>query len=132
MLGRKDYTKDELASGKAAVKAQLAGWEKVASAADSDVEAMFFNSMVLVLDRWYVHRVRGVAGKDNNPLNEVELIVESLRDHGGTFTPNTVLKYVPADSVLGLEPGDEVRLTAEQFDRLAKAFFVELEAKFGG
>jgi hypothetical protein len=130
MLGRKDYTPEEIADGRAAVKAQLAAYKKVASAADEEVEAVYFNNMVLVLDRWYVHRVRPVSGKDTNPLTEVELLVESIRDHGGVFTPNKVIKYVPEASVLKLEAGDRIAVTAKQFDALAKAFFAELEARF--
>jgi hypothetical protein len=130
MLGRKDYTPEEIAGGKAAVKAQLAAWKKVASAADEAAEATFFNNMVLVLDRWYVHRVRPVVGKDTNPLTEVELLVDSIRDQGGVFTTNKVIKYVPDQSVLGLEAGDTIALTAKDFDELAKAFFAELEARF--
>jgi hypothetical protein len=30
--------------------------------------------MTLMLDRYFVHRLRMVTGKDGNPLNEVELI----------------------------------------------------------
>ena len=82
MLGRNSYTPEEIAGGKAAVKAQLAAYKKVAGAGDAGFEARYFNNMVMVLDRWYVHRVRPVTGKDNNPLNEVELLVDSLRDHG--------------------------------------------------
>ncbi|MDT7743427.1 MAG: hypothetical protein QOE59_2505 [Actinomycetota bacterium] len=37
---------------------------------------------LLAPDRRFVHRVRPVAGKDANPLNEVELLVESVLDHG--------------------------------------------------
>lgn len=129
MLGRKDYTPEEITSGKAAVKAQLAGFED-AGVSDAAFEGLFFNNMVLVLDRWYVHRVRPVSGKDTNPLTEVELLVESLRDHGGAFTPNKVISYVPASSVLKLEANDPIQLTAEQFDALSTAFFAELETKF--
>ena len=33
-----------------------------------------------------------------------------------------MIKYVPGDSVLGLEIGDRVSLTREQFERLSEAF----------
>ena len=36
---------------------------------------------------------------------------------------------IPDQSVVKLEVGDPVRLTAEQFKRLAAAFFAELERK---
>ena len=38
----------------------------------------FFNNIALVLDRYFVHRIRIVAGKDGNALNEVEMICDSL------------------------------------------------------
>ena len=71
-----------------------------------------------------------VTGKDGNPLNEVELVTESLMDNGGVLRGNNVIKLVPGESVLKLGIGDRIELTAAQFDRLAKAFFAEIEAKF--
>ena len=41
----------------------------------------YFNNMVLVLDRYYVHRLLMVTGKDGNPLNEVELLAEPLMNN---------------------------------------------------
>ena len=95
-------------------------------------EAPFFNSMVLALDRWFVHRVRAVSGKDGNPLNEVELIVDSVMTSGGVLCGNNVIKYVPGESVLGLEIGDRISLTREQFERLSEAFLAEIERRFSG
>jgi hypothetical protein len=86
--------------------------------------------MTLALDRYFVHRVRAVSGKDGNPLNEVELMSDSLMSHGGVLRANNVIKLVPEKSVVGLEPGERIRLTAAQFERLAKAFLAEIEARF--
>jgi hypothetical protein len=86
--------------------------------------------MALVLDRLYVHRVRMVTGKDGNPLNEVELLCESLMNNDGILRGNSAFQYVPEDSVLGLKVGDLIRLTSGQFERLSTAFFAELERKF--
>jgi hypothetical protein len=79
MLGRKSYTQEELEHCKAAVGQQLAAYKrlvnavggatkdkKVSSALDA-FEALFFNNMTLVLDRYFVHRLRMVTGKDGNP-----------------------------------------------------------------
>jgi hypothetical protein len=41
-----------------------------------------------------------------------------------------VIKYSPADAVLGLEAGEQIALSEEQFDRLSAAFFAELEKRF--
>ena len=75
--------------------------------------------MVLALDRPFVHRVRPVTGKDENPLNEVELLVDSLMNNDGIFEGNNVIKLTPDQSVLKLESGDPIRLTAPDFERLA-------------
>ncbi|MCU1355294.1 MAG: hypothetical protein JWM89_712 [Acidimicrobiales bacterium] len=139
MLGRKDYTRDELDNGKAAVGRQLAAHETLAEAIAADEEAaaafeafdgQLFNNLMLMLDRLYVHRVRAVTGKDTNPLNEVELICESLMNNGGVFEPGKVVKYKQDESVLKLAPGDEIHLSAAGFERLSAAFFAELEARF--
>ena len=142
MLGRKDYTKDEVDHARRAVDRQLAAYKKLVKASDgatSDAkvvaaraafEPLFFGNMVLALDRFFVHRIRAVAGKDCNPLNEVELLVEALLNHDGVLHGNKVIKYVPAQTVLKLEIGDQIRLDPAQFERLANAFFAEIEAKF--
>ena len=85
---------------------------------------------MLVLDRWFVHRIRSVSGKDGNPLNEVELIAEAGMLHDGVMPKSTVIKYVPADTVLGIEVGEKVGLSAEDFERLSAAFLTEIERRF--
>jgi hypothetical protein len=141
MLGRKDYTKSELDHAKAAVAEELRTYSALdravratkdakAVAALEAFEPVLFNSLVLALDRSFVHRVRPVAGKDSNPLNEVELVSESLLASDGAFRPGTVIKYKRDQSVLGLEDGDRIELTPATFEALAAAFFGDLEAKF--
>ncbi len=139
MLGRNTYTKDEVDHAKTVIRAQLAAYKKLrkAAIADKKVDAtfsafdpLFFNNLTLALDRPFVHRVRPVTGKDGNPLNEVEMICDSLMKENGVFTKSTVIKMDPETSVLGLEFGDTIALTAPEFERLSTAFFAELEAKF--
>jgi hypothetical protein len=142
MLGRKDYTKEELDHAKTAVAQQLAAYKKLVRAIDSAIseskvtsaleafEPLFFNNMTLVLDRYFVHRLRMVTGKDGNPLNEVELLTESLMNNGGVLRGDNVIKFIPDRSVLKLNIGDRIKLTAAQFERLAKSFFAEIESKF--
>lgn len=134
MLGRKSYSQEELSSCRAAIGAELEAYRRVEAAVGNDAladfEAPFFNSMVLALDRWFVHRVRAVSGKDGNPLNEVELIVDSVMTGGGVLRGNNVIRYVPGESVLGLEIGDRIGLTREQFERLSEAFLNEIEQRF--
>jgi hypothetical protein len=125
VLGRKNYTPEELDSAKAAVAEQLA-----AIAALEGLEPVLVNNLVLALDRRFVHRIRVISGKDGNALNEVELIVDSLVDNDGVLRGNKVIKYVPAESVVKLELGDRIALSVEQFERLSAAFLAEIDARF--
>ena len=142
MLGRKDYTQAEYDQARTAVAQQIAGFKKIAglvSKAGSDkkasstfdeFEAVYFNNMAIVLDRYFVHRIRAAAGKDGNPINELELIADSLMSNAGTFRGNNVIKYVPESSVLKLEVGDTIKLSLDDFERLADSFFDEMKRKF--
>jgi hypothetical protein len=142
MLGRKNYTREEFDHGKAAIKEQLAAYKKLVAeiaigannrellSALKTFEGLFFNNMVLVLDRLYVHRLRTVAGNDGNPLNEVKMICDSLLNNSGIFRGGSVTKYIPGKSVVKLNIGDSIHLTGDQFERLSAAFFAELERKF--
>ena len=142
MLGRKTYTPDELGQAKAAVSGAIAAYRtligsvrtkapcpEVAAAIDA-FEPAFLNNMTLVLDRYFVHRLRVVSGKDGNSLNEVELLTDSLMSNDGVLRGNNVIKYDAGTSVLKLSTGDRIRLTAPEFERLASAFFIDIESKF--
>ena len=130
MLGRNSYEPEELENARATVKKQLADWRS--SGAGDDLETSYFNGLVLALDRPFVHRIRKMTGNDTNPLSEVELVVDSLIGNGGRFDEGTVVKYQPEKSVLGLAPGDQIRLTADDYERLAAAFIDELEKRSAG
>lgn len=141
MLGRKTYTQPELDHARAAVAEQIAAYDTLARAVDAAADAratsalatfepLFFNNMVLVLDRFFEHRVRQVAGEDGNPLNEVELLADSLMNNDGLLRASSVIRLVPGETVLALESGDRIRLTAAQFDRLARAFLAEIETRY--
>jgi hypothetical protein len=141
MLGRKTYTPEELDHATTAIDRQLAAYKKLVKAVDATsdpdaraaldtLEPLLFNNMTLVLDRYFVHRLRITAGKDGNPLNEVELMSDSLMNNDGVLRGNNVIKLVPDESVLKLELGDRIKLSAAQFERLSKAFLAEIEAKF--
>jgi hypothetical protein len=140
MLGRKTYTQEEHDHAEAVIAEQLAAYERLVAAVDASdpevaaaleaFEPLLFNNMTLVLDRYFVHRLRGVTGKDGNPLNEVELVTESLMNNDGVLRGNNVIKYVPEESVLKLEIGDRIQLGAAQFERLTNAFLAGIQAKF--
>lgn len=138
MLGRKTYEPEELAQAKSMIDQEVKAYKRLAKAAAGDASAvaaaaafepLFVNGLIMTLDRFFIHRVRPVVGKDPNPLNEVEVLTESLLA-GSTLKTNKVIKWVPDQMVLGLEDGDAITLTVAQFETLAKAFFAELEARF--
>jgi hypothetical protein len=142
MLGRKDYTPEELGHARSAVEEQLAVYRQLLEAIESAppspeltaaleaLEPLYFNNMAIVLDRYFVHRVRAVTGKDGNALNEVELIVDSLMGNDGVLRGNNVIKLLPGQSLSTLDVGDRIRLSAAQFELVSAAFLDEIEAKF--
>lgn len=91
---------------------------------------MYFNNLVIALDSSFVHRSRTLEGKDGNPLNEVRLLVNVLVASDGVFTAEKAIKFKPEQSILGLAYGDEIAIREGDFERLAAAFFAEIEAKF--
>jgi hypothetical protein len=142
VLGRKDYTREELDEATRAVRQLLAVYKNLVealngvgddpqvAAALEAFEPLLFNNMTLVLDRYFVHRLRGTTGKDGNPINEVELLADSLMNNSGRLRGNNVIKYKPEESVLKLDPGDPITISATQFELLSDAFLAEVDAKF--
>jgi hypothetical protein len=141
MLGRKTYTPEELDHARTAIAGHLSAYRRLAEAVDAAgdpraqaaleaFEPHFANALTLALDRHFVHRLRAVAGKDGNPLNEVAVLAESLLAEGGLARPSGGIKLDPERSVLGLAPGDPIALSAADVERLAGAFLGELESRF--
>ena len=135
MLGRKEFRPEEIDRAVQVIDRQLSAYDALVSRTSDtkrrEFEAAFFNNMVLVLDRFFVHRLRVVTGKDTNPLNEVELITASLLGSGGTFTLSNPIDYQPEKSVLQLRQGDSISLARDDFGNLYQAFISEIRAKFG-
>jgi hypothetical protein len=134
MLGRNSYTTAEIAAAHTMVERQLTTFRTAASQAGdttsvSALEPVFFNTALIALDRQFVHRVRTFTGKDTNPLSEVELLTESLLDNDGELREIKVIRYDAAKSVLGLQIGDRIALTADDFEQLAKSFLEAVEQK---
>jgi hypothetical protein len=144
MLGRKTYTRDEIDHGKTAIEHQFAAYRKLVkampaptsdkkiAAALEPFEALFFNNLTLVLDRYFVHRLSGPKheGKDGNPLNEVRIICDSLITNDGVMRSDTQIKLPPERSITKLQVGDRIAITAAQFEALSTGFFTELEQRF--
>jgi hypothetical protein len=51
-------------------------------------------------------------------------------NNAGVLCGSNVIKLIPDQSVVKLDIGDRIRLSAAQFERLSKAFFAEIESKF--
>ena len=141
MLGRKNYTPEEINSARTAVSAEVAAYQKLAAAVDGAAdpaaagaleafEPLFFNNLVIVLDRYFVHRLRTIAGKDGTPVNEVALLSDSLMTNDGVLLGSKVIRYVPEQSVSKVNVGDRIALSQEQFERIAAGFLADIESKF--
>ena len=144
MLGMREYEQDYIDACRSRVETQVAMFREVAQAArdhgDADVSSLegalesleyeYFNNMLLVLDGYFVHRLRGVEGKDGNALNEVRVYARSLMENGGTVMADPQIPLDPGRTVLGLSVGDPITLTVQQYSRLSNAFFREIESKF--
>lgn len=135
MLARNSYPKDHVDAVQTRIDAQVEAFRALtASAALADVEAFepsFFNDLVIVLHASFEHRTRAIEGKDGNPLNEVRVLANSIMVHDGVLTSDPAIRLDPAKSVLGIEPGAQIVLSADDVRRLCEAFFAEIEARFG-
>ena len=132
MLGRNSFTAAEIAAARADVAGQLATFRAVPPGPERDaLEPRFASAVLLALDRRFVHRTRGLAGKKGTPLNELELVAEGLMG-AGQLPGSTVVRYDAATAVLGLAVGAEIAPSADDVDALAAAVFAELEETSAG
>ena len=129
MLAITSYPQEFVDETRARLAAQVAAYTEAAPTGPA-LEAAFFNNLVIVLDRCFVHRVRNAEGKDGNPLNEARVICNSLIDNGGVMAADKTIKLKPDQSLLGYAPGDEIKLDAAAFQRLAEGFLAEIERRY--
>jgi len=153
MLGMAKYDREYIDACKARVKADLAAYRGLKTAlakqppneqltsALQDLETAFFNNLAMLLDYFFVHRLRGTEGKDGNPMNEVRVLSNSMMQNGGVLATSypgmqpsaqgdKSIKLVPDKTILKHQLGEEIRLTEEEFARLSEAYFDEIERKF--
>ena len=144
MLGLNDDEQDYIDACRSRIESQIAVFYEVSQSArdhgDADVSGLegalesleyeYFNNMLIVLDGYFVHRLRGVEGKDGNALNEVRVMTRSLMENGGTMMADPTIPLDPARSVLRLEVGAPVTLTLQQYRRISDAFLREIESRF--
>ena len=135
MLGVSKYSPEYIAATRKSINAQVKAYDQVAKAADGagpaleSFEHVFFNNMVLVLEQHFVHRLRTGEGKDGNPMNESRVIAGSLIENGGRMLADKQIRFKNG-SLLGYEPGDEIKLSKSDFQKLAKGFLAGIEEKF--
>ncbi len=126
MLAVKTYPTDYVDQCRDRVSALLDAYS-----GSDDFEPLFCDHAVLALDHYFVHRQRGMEGKDGNPANEVRVLAESIAENDGVLREDKQIKLKPDTSVLGLAPGDPIRLTVADVRRLADAYFEEIPKRFG-
>ena len=128
MLAVSKYDQAHIDAVRERIAADVAAFE---SAAPGDgLQPVFFNALVLALDRYFVHRLRGAEGKDGNPANEVRVLCVSLVENGGVMLADKQIKLTPDGSVLGIAPGERIAVDAAGFTRLAEGFFAEIEKRY--
>lgn len=144
MLCRNNYAQEYIDACRSKIDGQVSSFKAVVTAgvglrgqdraqfdrATVDFEPVFFNSMVLVLDNYFVHRSRMLEKKDGNALNEVRVLCTSLTSNDGRLAADKQIKLDPARSVMGYQLGDQIAVREDDFRRLAQAFFAEMESKF--
>ncbi len=134
MLAVTRYKREFVEAGRVRVKRQLRAYDALTKTAKApEVEAFapeFFNNMVLALDHYFMHRQRSLEGKDGNPLNEVRMLAVSLLEHDGVMSRDNTIKYDAARAVTGIAVGQKIVLDRQAFERLAAAFFAEIEARY--
>ena len=109
---------------------RTAGGDAAAMTALENLEPEYFASLVIALDSHFVHRSRGQERKDGNAMNEVRVLVNSIQQHDSVMTAEKGIRLDAARSVLGIEYGERIRIDADGFERLARAFLEALEATY--
>ena len=144
MLGTSTYPAAYVQAARAEIGAQIRAYRDLVGAASkasgmsltridaalAAFEPAFFNNLLLALEMRFVHRLRGVEGKDGNPLNEVRMLAASLMDNGGVLAPNSTIRYDAGKALLGIDIGDRIALNADDFEALCAAFLAEIEKRF--
>jgi hypothetical protein len=126
---RTTYTSDEVESCRDNCDALIAAWG-ANEVDDSTLESLVFGQAVVVLHTWFGHRRRELEGGDGNPMNEVRVIADSIVDNDAVLRVEGPITWVPERTVLRLDVGDDVQITANGFERLTAAYLAAIESTY--
>lgn len=129
MTDRTTYTSDEVESCRDNCDALIAAWG-ANEVDDSTLESLVFGQAVVVLHTWFGHRRRELEGGDGNPMNEVRVIADSIVDNDAVLRVEGPITWVPERTVLRLDVGDDVQITANGFERLTAAYLAAIESTY--
>jgi hypothetical protein len=108
MLAITSYDPTYVEACRKKVNLLLATYRKLVKAAPAPTIDQFepglFDHMVLALDNYFCHRLRGREGKDGNPLNEVRMIANSIMNASGIFTTDKAIKYTRRSPCSSIRP----------------------------
>jgi hypothetical protein len=126
---RTTYTSDEVESCRDNCDALIAAWG-ANEVDDTTLESLVFGQAVVVLHTWFGHRRRELEGGDGNPMNEVRVIADSIVDNDAVLRVEGPITWVPERTVLRLDVGDDVQITANGFERLTAAYLAAIESTY--
>lgn len=141
MLDVSKYQKEYIDDCKTRVNAQLATYKRLIAECKNKegrnepslyiaidyFEAEFFNNLVILLEAFFVHRLRD---KEGNLLNEVRILANSMITNNNIMLADKTSKLDPDKSILKLKPGESIKINEEQFSKLSDAFFEEIKKKY--
>lgn len=143
MLSVNNYSREYIDACRKKIETQLTAYNDLLSTADSHLknhkeqhkiidyfEHIFLGNLVIVLESFFVNRMRAMEGKDGNPLNEVRVIANSIMNNDGVLIIDKSMKWNATQSVLKYKAGDTIKLNQSDFTALASEFFDEIEKKF--
>ena len=128
MLSEKSYDKAYVSACRTRFMDALDSYSALNPVAGSNQPVL--THMILALDHYFLHRMRGAEGKDGNALNEVRMLCNAIKHHGGIMQADSTIKYDSARAILSIPIGDTIMLEPADVRRLADAFFAAIEARY--
>ncbi len=141
MLSVNQYDSVYIARCRKMVEREVAAFQAVKASANKGngkgnagtevFERLFTSSLIVMLDRCFVHRSRTIEGKDGNPMNQVRMLCDSILENDGVLAANKTIRFDVAKSILKCKPGDPIEVSVAEFVALAEAYLASIERTFG-